>query len=89
MTWETLFNIKHVSGIKVFFFFNFCVNIYIYNVIFFSSLFHRGNIQRDLYFRVYGKEDTIFILDLNWYFTVYSGKVESSSPLYEGLRCLQ
>ena len=36
MTWETLININHVSGIKVFFFFNFCVNsFYIYNVIFF------------------------------------------------------
>ncbi|XP_070655997.1 ATP-binding cassette sub-family C member 4-like isoform X2 [Bos indicus] len=34
-----------------------------------------GNIQRDLYFRVYGKEDIIFILDLNWYFTVYSGRI--------------
>ncbi|XP_055398779.1 ATP-binding cassette sub-family C member 4-like [Bubalus kerabau] len=37
-----------------------------------------GNIQRDLYFRVYGKEDTIFILDLNWYFTVYSGLIVST-----------
>ncbi|DAA23778.1 TPA: ATP-binding cassette protein C4-like [Bos taurus] len=37
-----------------------------------------GNIQRDLYFRVYGKEDIIFILDLNWYFTVYSGLIVST-----------
>ncbi|XP_045018372.1 ATP-binding cassette sub-family C member 4 isoform X6 [Bubalus bubalis] len=37
-----------------------------------------GNIQRDLYFRVYGKEDTFFILDLNWYFTVYSGLIVST-----------
>uniref|UniRef100_A0A4W2EHN1 ATP binding cassette subfamily C member 4 n=1 Tax=Bos indicus x Bos taurus TaxID=30522 RepID=A0A4W2EHN1_BOBOX len=37
-----------------------------------------GNIQRDLYFRLYGKEDIIFILDLNWYFTVYSGLIVST-----------
>ncbi|KAB0372883.1 hypothetical protein FD755_015636 [Muntiacus reevesi] len=37
-----------------------------------------GNIQRDLYFKVYGKEDIIFILDLNWYFTVYSGLIVST-----------
>ncbi|KAB0345164.1 hypothetical protein FD754_022090 [Muntiacus muntjak] len=37
-----------------------------------------ANIQRDLYFRVYGKEDIIFILDLNWYFTVYSGLIVST-----------
>ncbi|XP_070656002.1 ATP-binding cassette sub-family C member 4-like [Bos indicus] len=37
-----------------------------------------GNIQRNLYFKVYGKEDLIFILDLNWYFTVYSGLTVST-----------
>uniref|UniRef100_A0A4W2HQ67 Multidrug resistance-associated protein 4 n=1 Tax=Bos indicus x Bos taurus TaxID=30522 RepID=A0A4W2HQ67_BOBOX len=40
--------------------------------------FGLGNIQRDLYFRLYGKEDIIFILDLNWYFTVYSGLIVST-----------
>ena len=55
----------------------------------FSSLFHRANLQNALYFGVYGKEEIIVMLSLNWYLDVYSGKVESSCLLYESLRCLQ
>ena len=52
-------------------------------------MFHRANVQSDLYSGALVKEDEVVVLVLNWYLGVYSGKVELSAPLYQSLRCLQ
>ena len=38
-----------------------------------------ANVQNDLYFGGYVKEDEDVVFVLNWYLGVYSGKVESSA----------
>ena len=48
----------------------------------FSSLFHRANVQGDLYSGALVKEDVDVMLILNWCLRVYSGKVDSSALLY-------
>jgi len=51
----------------------------IYSVIFFYFLFHRANLQSDLYSGAFVKENEAVVFFLNWYLGVYSGKVESSA----------
>nr|XP_020747155.1 multidrug resistance-associated protein 4-like [Odocoileus virginianus texanus] len=44
----------------------------------FYFLFHRANVQSDLYFRRYVKEDEVVVFVLNWYLRVYSGLTVSA-----------
>ena len=82
-------SIKCISQIEFVCLF-FCIWIHsFWSIIFFSSLFRRANLQSALYFGVYGKGETIVMLDLNWYLRAYSGKIEFSGLLYDSLRYLQ